>query len=519
MSLRRRTVISAMSLGLLISGCESLMSLRSPASNDAKIFSVEEIIRGSELILQDLQNPNVFNPSTCVDYVHRITDSVFKKPSDYYMPKNETEKTELRTKGPQLLQRFFDSRLALRGNLQKFDGAGELTIPCVNAVREGLQYFRFAEEFLLEWLVQQKVYADKKTIILDNEAPYTMTNPAYANFKLKSGDVMNIRGKSYVSAMIARIGDEEGHFSHLAVVGEDKKGKLFIVESLIQYGVIVTPLEKWRKAEDARVALYRQPDEVLAKKSARAVYDYAMSAISKGTNIRYDFAMDDSDYSTMFCSEVGKYAYDKGSDGKFIIPKFRTQATKFKGTTYLKDLGVDRDDLFAPFDMEVDPRFDFVAEYRYLPLIRQVRLQDAVLQSVYEWMVKDKYEYSFTFPVTGKAFIAKLGRQMGLFSKDLPKYMPMDTLLTTLKFEAVATTLEKNIYAKEAAYFKKHGHSLTFVDMMAINNEYRRKDCELHKSFKAGMDSPFEDVRAEAMRKGDRSVFHWFFSNNATSCL
>lgn len=512
MNLTKKALSVLIGLGVTLSACESFQ--RNPASAGVKISNVNDVVEGVKKILVDLDDPNTFNANTCSSYIGSLTDSVFSLPSDFFMPKNEQEAQYLRTEGPQLLKNMFSARLALRGSLQKFDKENSLNVTCVNAIREGLQYMRFAEEFLLEWLVQQKVYPNKKTIILANEAPYTMTNPQYEGFKLKAGDIMNIRGKSYVSAMIARIGDEEGNFSHLAVVGSDKKGNLYVVEALIQYGTIVTPLEKWRKAEDARVSLYRQKDEALAQKAARKIYDYAMTAISKKTTIRYDFAMDDSDYSSLFCSEVGKYAYDKASDGAFIIPKFRTQTTKFKGTDYLKDLGVHQDSLFAPFDMEVDPRFDLLAEYRYLPLIRQVRMQDAVLQSVYEWMTKDKYEYSFTFPVTGKAFVAKISRQFGFFSKDLPKYMPMNTLLTTLKFEAIATTLEKNIYEKEAAYFKTHGHSLTFKDMMAINDEYRRKDCELHRQFLDSANSPY----GEGMRSGDKSKFHWFFNNKATSC-
>src|SRR5690606_18022859 len=135
--------------------------------------------------------------------------------------------------------------------------------------------------------------------------------------KLQSGDVLLIRGSSHVSAMIARIGDEEGNFSHLAIVGEDSKGELHIVESLIQYGTVVTPLEKWRRLEKvSRVALYRMPDTEMARKAARFMYDKAQAALDAGKGIRYDFYMDDDDYGDLFCSEVVRYAFDGVSKGR-----------------------------------------------------------------------------------------------------------------------------------------------------------------------------------------------------------
>lgn len=343
---------------------------------------------------------------------------------------------------------------------------------------------------------------------MTNERPNTWTNSRFEGFELKTGDAMIIRGQSYVSAMIARIGDEEGNFSHLAIVGEDSKGNKYIVESLIQKGVIVTPLEKWRQQEDARVALYRQPDEALGKLAGRKIYNQAKAALDKGAAIRYDFAMDDDDSRSMFCSEVVGYAYDKASDGKFIIPKFRSRVTKFEGTNYLKSLGVTKMTLFAPYDLEVDPRFDFVAENRHYPLLRQVRMQDAVLQSMYSWMIDKKYVYNKSFGHMSKAYAAKFLRQFGFLKDTLPKYMPMDSIKTNVQFQAVAMILEKNIYAKEEAYYKEKGYLPSFTDLMAFNEQYRKEDCdkqilweEAHKG---------KVYRGQMPKK--ESEFHWFFA-------
>jgi len=510
----KKTVLLYGAALVALAGCKSHnpnveeISYRRPAST-------EELISGSQKVLNDISNPQIFNAQTCAKFVNQVTDYLYYLPADHFIPKTPAEVEALKTHGSEVMDTIFQIRVVLHDKLREFDSRNELNKDCINKIREGFQYARFSEEYLLEWLFRNKVFTYKSSPILSKYKPNTWSNPKYTGFELKSGDVMLVRGKSHVSAMIARIGDEEGNFSHLAIVGEDKAGKKYVVEALIQYGTIVTPLEKWREQEDARVALYRQPDEELAKKAARRIYDKAKAALDQKKGIRYDFAMDDDDYSTLFCSEVIRYAYDLASNGQFKVPKYRSTVTKFKNTEYLQNMGVKKTSLFAPYDIEVDPRFDFIAEYRFYPLLRQVRMQDAVLQSIYSWMIQKGYEFHWAPQHSVKAYFAKFVRQFGIASDILPKYMPMNSIKTNVQFEAVAKTLEKNIYQKEDEFYKKHGYLPSFQDMLAINEEYRVQDCELHMDWKLNRNNgPHDDNRNAA----DMSKFHFFFNSKAKSC-
>ncbi|MBO9666304.1 MAG: hypothetical protein J7501_05775 [Bdellovibrio sp.] len=494
--MKRFIYSAALALTVLITACTSSSLKTAEVNSYRNPASVSELISGSQKVLADVNNPQVFNPQTCSKFVNDITDYLFYLPADHFVPKTEVEKENLKTRGPEVLDTVFQIRVSLHEKLQEFDARNDLNKACVNKMREGFQYARFAEEYLLDWLYAQKIYTFKKAPIMTNEKPSTWTNPKFSGFELEAGDVMLIRGKSYVSAMIARIADEEGNFSHLAVVGQDKAGKKYVVEALIQYGVIVTPLEKWRQEPDARVALFRYPDRELSKKAARLLYDHAQGALNKGKGIKYDFAMDDDDYATMFCSEVLRMAFDKASGGKVMIPKFRSSVSKFDGNEFPRSLGVTKTSLFAPYDVEVDPRFDFIAEYRHMPLLRQVRMQDAVLQSVYSWMIQKGYNFHFAPLHSGKALLAKLVRQFGVAAETLPKYMPIESIKTTVQFEKVATILEQNLYKKEAEFYKKNGYLPSFQDMLAINEAFRVQDCK---------GAP-----------GDG--FHWFFYNNDRKC-
>lgn len=490
----KNTFISIIACALL-SACQTQLSERTPANT-------QELLAGSRDVLRDLSNPQVFNPQSCATYINKVTDYLYSLPANHFIPKNAREVSMLKESGPELMDTLFQIRLGLRAKLQEFDRQNSLNRDCTQKMREGFQYARFSEEYLLDWLVTNKVYNYTPKPILENSKPSTWTNPKFAKFELQSGDVMIIRGKSYVSAMIARIADEEGNFSHLAIVGEDKKGKKYVVESLIHKGAIVTPLEQWRTAEDSRVALYRQPDKVLAQKAARKIYDHAQGALDKRLGIRYDFAMDDTDYSSFFCSEVIRFAYDKASGGKFMVPKYRSTVNKFKNNPFPRSLGVTKTSLFAPYDIEVDPRFELVAEYRFLPLLRQVRMQDSVLQSVYEWMLQKNYTFEPTAKNTTRAHLAKILRDFGFLADTLPRYMPIEAVKTTVQFQAVAETLEQNIYAKEKEFYAKNGYLPSFQDMMKINNEFRIEDCK--RALNPSLLKP--------------TKFHGFFNNGSKKC-
>ena len=52
-----------------------------------------------------------------------------------------------------------------------------------------------------------------------------------------------MRGMHHNSAAIARIGDVDSQFSHLAIVHTDDGGKQWVVEALIEEGSVIHSLE------------------------------------------------------------------------------------------------------------------------------------------------------------------------------------------------------------------------------------------------------------------------------------
>lgn len=443
------------------------------------------LVEGVQKVTKELNDAKIFNPQTCPVYIDSVTEYLFLQPADHFIPKTTDEIKYFQTHGGEILKSIFMVQVRLHELLDQFAQSQSLSKECVLKIREGIQYARFTEEYLLEWLMHAHLISFNEAPILTGEEPFVMRNPKFSDVQLLPGDVMLVRGKSYVSAMIARIGDEEGNFSHTAVVAENTKGELYVVEALIQYGVVVTPLEQWRKQQDSRVALYRFKDQDVAKAAAKVAYTWGL------THPDYDFAMDDNDYSKAFCSEVVKYAYDKASNGKIILPMFRSTVSKFKGGDYPKSLGVTSSTLFAPYDIEVDPRFEFVAEGKYYPLLRQVRMQDAVLQSVYSWMSEKGYTFYPNFSITAQVYIGKFLRYFGFFSDEFPTYMPIDTMKAVFMFDKVSTPLEENLYKKEDEYYRAKNYLPSFFEMMQANEQFREQDL---KRYKEGEDPKFHKI-------------------------
>jgi hypothetical protein len=430
---------------------------------------LNESIRSSEL-----------NPVSCVPFIEGHTSNVYERPSGFYFPKNQAEKSYLETHQEASLKGLFDLRLGLREFVRKYPT--ELSEECLGLVRRAIRYARFAEDSLAEWLFFNS--ANAEAVPAENFGGgylHTLLNPKFDKVDFMPGDVLLVRGQSSVSAMIARIGDEDAQFSHMALVGKDSSGKLHVIEALIETGVIITPLETYMKEKEARIALFRNPDEALALRAGRRFYDYASEKLARGEVIPYDFGMEPDDHSQIFCSEVVRYAYKLASNDAYKVPLYLTSIARLSDTDFIRGLGVTARQTFAPADIELDHRFEVVAEFRTIPRLRRVRMQDSILTSIYSWIETKGSKFKFSPAAKAKARAAWALRQLGFARDKLQKHMRPSTLETVFLFQSLSESLEKHLFATEEAYFQRQGHSMTFKDLLHVNEEFRRKDCEAHK--------------------------------------
>ena len=343
-----------------------------------KPLNFVEKVKENYLILKTLKNDS----QNCVDYILDRIKKIDNLTSNSFFPRTDNDKQILKEKGVETLDRLFQIRNLIRAKQKELTVNNRLNYQCLQSIKIATRYIRFMEEMLLEWLVDQNVIVPSESGILQGKPPQVMSNfasgtdsssevlnsTAQVKERLHSGDILMIRGQSYVSAMIARIGDAEMQFSHLAIVGLDEKNEKVIVEALIPFGSKISNLDDWLTQKDPRVVLLRFEDTEVASKAGREAFNIAKEFIqSNKKNIPYDFNMNAQDQSQMFCAELIENSFLKASDFKIHLPQYKTLATKFKSTPFLKSMGITTDTLFSPGDIEFDTRFQLVADYRFLP--------------------------------------------------------------------------------------------------------------------------------------------------------
>jgi hypothetical protein len=305
-------------------------------------------------------------------------------------------KKELKEKNHDLLlNELWDFKLTIHNKLRSFYKDDELSRDCSDAIRGTLWSIRMTEDVL-----HDDLYRNYKDSIKfpDNSFGennvHVRKNPKLGSFELKSelrsGDIILSRGNAYTSAAISNLGEFDTQFSHMSVVYKDPAGELWTIEAHIEVGSFVRPLQDHIDDKNFRSMVFRFDDEEIAARAAEFIYKKVKKASDSTGNIRYDFAFDSDNNEELFCSEVASYAFDVASEGKVKLPMFPSSLIKRK-VEFVRLLGLKPDMSFIPADIEVDPRFTVVSEWRDAAKVQNNLEMDAILQSMFQW--HDAYGY------------------------------------------------------------------------------------------------------------------------------
>ncbi|MEI8348144.1 MAG: YiiX/YebB-like N1pC/P60 family cysteine hydrolase [Pseudomonadota bacterium] len=237
----------------------------------------------------------------------------------------------------------------------------------------------------------------------EENADYFQKNPKFKDFKsyrdLKSGDGLLLRSDGYISAAIAHAGVAETQLNHLAFVHVSPAGEISTLEAG-PTGLKIYSIQEHLDLRYIRTVVYRYEDSDLAKKAAQASYDYATNFRSEnGYRLPYDFTFNYQYNSHLFCSEVIYYGFKTASNGAVDVPYFKSTFTPGlkdflnKAGIPLTDANINTYRTFIPGDIEFDPRFELVAEWRNPKLTADSRSKDIILRKVIEWIGHDNYQF------------------------------------------------------------------------------------------------------------------------------
>jgi hypothetical protein len=422
-----------------------------------------------------------FGVSNCASKLNRLADTL--EPFEI-APRDPKE---FRTFATASVDRLFQARIELREKLnQSYSPDPQwngFTQECANSARRVYNAIRVIEDTLTHhtqrWMLEPSTRGTRKHRKGSKLGGYVWETGVNSRYEreydrqnllknLQSGDVILSRGIRSVSASIARMALEDGQFSHLIFVYQpDRSKREFVtVEAHFEVGVSVFPIEELIESEGyGRLVLYRyRGDPEVAHNAAKRMYDHVMQhrAQNRGANPRYNFAVDMNREDQLFCSQVVHKGYREASTDELSIPLYRSHFI-MKNPKFLRDLGVSTETTFAPADMEVEPRFEMIAEWRRTWEIRRTLLMDAVFNKIFEWMDRFNYEVIPSIDAgIARDIILPLRKNLGWFSDRLPEYMDPKALETIVTLDGVSTKMTDWLAKEEARYEKKYGRPMTW---------------------------------------------------------
>jgi hypothetical protein len=222
-------------------------------------------------------------------------------------------------------------------------------------------------------------------LVPGDDEPSSCPSAELLGVTLHSGDLLVSRGGAPTSALIARGNDFPGNFSHAALVHvDDQSGNISIIESHIEFGVKVASVDDYLKDKKLRIMVLRLrrdlppliEDPFLPHKAAQI-------ALSRARLERtpYDFEMDYTDHSALFCSEVASAPYEKlGIHLWMGVSHISSVGLR----SWLAAFGVTHFETQEPSDLEYDPQLRVVAEWRDLETLFNDHVDNAVIDVMLE---------------------------------------------------------------------------------------------------------------------------------------
>lgn len=394
---------------------------------------------------------------------------------------------ELQAEAAAIMRATFDLRIELRQRLADWETRGIFSKNADGLLRGVFRASRYATDMLGELAIGYDQMEQGEKVYRAFTGPHnnTLTLPEYSadgqSVTFQSGDVLAVRGLLHNSAAIARIGDTDSQFSHVAMIHVDDKGRQRVVEALIEEGATVSNLDYTLENGLARAVLYRHRDSDIAARAADRMYDRIKASQSfGGKHIFYNFTMELEDNTSLFCSQVIREGFERASGGLIKLP---THPTEFYNAPedFISRIGVTADVTFAPGDMELETQFVPVAEWRDFRKTSRVRLMDLVMVKLFEWM-----ERGYVFKPT--AYIRLIGvggkasgylpntfkNALAALIPKVPSNMAVSTIEAIAMLHSTAEPLYQKLHRLELQTIKETGRPLHPRDVYDYLDAFER---------------------------------------------
>lgn len=479
-----KNFLGCLLLSVAATSCSS-MSDRSPSSDENPTLAqiIDDISDASGRIKQD--------PVACKERYENAYKRLFNLAGDPAL----AELADIKEIDEQI-NASFTARLALKEALKGFESDTE----CLRSATDVFRGLRYVEDYLIEMRMEKAANAPSEYVSMKGEFPYFLINPKFAaEFKsyedLQSGDVILSRGNAFSSAAIARIGVNDYQFSHLSFVYKDPETKeLSTTEAHIEIGSVVEPLIEHVSAKNARSVVFRYNDAQISEQASKSIHERVLKNQLAKKNVEYDFSMDFRDNERLFCSEIISSGFKAAMPNEDFIPKFKS---KFSPgiIPFLNTIGVPANkdnvanmEVFAPGDIQFDPRFDLVAEWRNPRKMEESRLKDFILTKIFERMDQAGYKFDPSFKMDAEARTFWLLRRLPVVRKFLQNKFPLNMNPGQLELFMALDKVGEAIYKEVEKASLEFDRPMTPKEIYAVLDGFFKEDFELYKRYKKGQD-------------------------------
>jgi hypothetical protein len=458
------------------------------------VFGFSSHLAASDVrgVLKDTMQ--LLNPKNCVEKMKLIEQTLSALTPEEHLQ-------ELAQSRPEVLgKELWDFKLKVHEKLRVFYQDAKLERDCANAYRGALRSVRFLEDLVQEHQLRNNTenVAFPSSAWEDGNI-HVRKHPQHKDFVLKkdvkSGDVILTRGNAYTSAAISSLGEFDTQFSHMSLVHVDEAGKVWTVEAHIEVGSFVRPLEDHIEDNNFRTMIFRFDNPEIAAKAAKYAFERVKKASDTKGNILYDFgfSMDDGG-EKLFCSEVVSHAYEVASNKSVLLPIYESRL-QIRKPSFVQDIGITADESFIPADIEIDPRFSIVAEWRDANRVNDIHEKDAILQAMFVWV--DAHGYKMKQASSWNSFVYRNVawplRRVPFLKKYFKDKMPINMSRKLIGYfgvlESIAELMHKEVGPANKKAIEERGLPLLREEKFAVLEEFRLKDQasrkkKLHKMFR-----------------------------------
>ncbi len=481
--MNKNQAIGSLVLLSALTGCASNGN-RGPSSEENLNLSaiIEEIGAASKLHKDS---------STCKTNYDQLYQKLFNLAGETtYLDLNDIKSMD------EDIEKSFEARIALKNSFRSFNVDSD----CYKSASDVFRGLRYVEDYLIELRMDRAQSAPPEYVNLKGEFPYLLVNPKFASeFKsyedLKSGDIILSRGNAFSSAAIARIGVNDYQFSHLSFVyQENPSSELMTTEAHIEIGSVVEPLIDHVSSKNAREVVFRYQDPEVGHQASKYMFDKVKASQSKGKNIPYDFTMDYKDESSLFCSEIISHGFKHALPDADYFPMFKSKFTPGI-IPFLNTIGVPADkesiknlDVFSPGDIQFDPRFDLVAEWRNPRKMEESRMKDFILTKLFERMDQKGYQIDPSLKMNAESRTFWLLRRLPVVKKFLQNKFSLNMNPGQLELFMALDKIGDAIYKEIEKSSLEYERPMTPKEIFAVVDEFFKRDFELYTRYKKGQD-------------------------------